>query len=51
MVDKVKGGVKRGCVHFDTPSLSFIAVIIVHTSVYKDSIDNYQYYLLEQKLY
>ena len=20
MVDKVKGGVKRGCVHFDTPS-------------------------------
>ena len=21
VVDKVKGGVKRGCVHFDTPSL------------------------------
>ena len=20
VVDKVKGGVKRGCVHFDTPS-------------------------------
>ena len=24
MVDKVKGGVKRGCVHFDTPSFLFI---------------------------
>ena len=23
VVDKVKGGVKRGCVHFDTPSDSF----------------------------
>ena len=22
VVDKVKGGVKRGCVHFDTPSIS-----------------------------
>ena len=21
VVDKVKGGVKKGCVHFDTPSL------------------------------
>ena len=21
VVDKVKGGVKRGCVHFDTPSV------------------------------
>lgn len=36
--------------HYDR-LLSFIAVIIVHTSVYKDSIDNYQYCLLEQKLY
>ena len=24
MVDKVKGGVKRGCVHFDTPSFFII---------------------------
>ena len=24
MVDKVKGGVKRGCVHFDTPSFIFV---------------------------
>ena len=23
MVDKVKGGVKRGCVHFDTPSFLY----------------------------
>lgn len=23
VVDKVKGGVKRGCVHFDTPSLQY----------------------------
>ena len=23
VVDKVKGGVKRGCVHFDTPSTRF----------------------------
>ena len=25
VVDKVKEGVKRGCVHFDTPSNRFIA--------------------------
>ena len=24
VVDKVKGGVKRGCVHFDTPSFFYI---------------------------
>lgn len=24
VVDKVKGGVKRGCVHFDTPSFLFL---------------------------
>ena len=24
MVDKVKGGVKRGCVHFDTPSSTLV---------------------------
>ena len=23
VVDKVKGGVKRGCVHFDTPSFFY----------------------------
>lgn len=27
VVDKVKGGVKRGCVHFDTPS--FFRIILV----------------------
>lgn len=27
VVDKVKGGVKRGCVHFDTPSF-FLFIII-----------------------
>ena len=27
MVDKVKGGVKRGCVHFDTPSSRFMKVL------------------------
>ena len=26
MVDKVKGGVKRGCVHFDTPSYLMLVV-------------------------
>ena len=25
VVDKVKGGVKRGCVHFDTPSFCEVA--------------------------
>ena len=30
MVDKVKGGVKRGCVHFDTPSSVYFEI---HNSV------------------
>ena len=29
VVDKVKGGVKRGCVHFDTPSFFFIIIELI----------------------
>ncbi len=31
VVDKVKGGVKRGCVHFDTPSFSCFLRLIFYT--------------------
>ena len=31
MVDKVKGGVKRGCVHFDTPSFFFLSFSRIRT--------------------
>ena len=31
VVDKVKGGVKRGCVHFDTPSYYFDYQCIIST--------------------
>ena len=28
VVDKVKGGVKRGCVHFDTPSFRLYIIVL-----------------------
>ena len=28
VVDKVKGGVKRGCVHFDTPSFFILFLML-----------------------
>ena len=33
VVDKVKGGVKRGCVHFDTPSFFVLSDISSDTTI------------------